>query len=123
MYMTTEEIINKHLDFLIKDYNFTYEYRVEYAAEWFVYKNANGYFEYYEGNQFDEQSSYTIMTSNVYKRIFPLTEYPDIYREYKKSHRGIKWWFKDIREEYWAMIAKIIKTEIETKHSIFGLEV
>ena len=42
---------------------------------------------------------------------------------FNQRHKGLKWLFKDRRPDFWQMIADIIKKEIETNNSVFGLKI
>lgn len=119
--MTTKDIIEDKLMFLVKDYGFIFEYS-NIQGEHYVFRNDNGYFEFYEWAQFDE-SEIHVKYDEVFKKINLIEYYPKIIGEFNQTHRGIKWFFKDTRNDYWDMISKIIKLEINNKKSIFGLTI
>ena len=58
----------------------------------------------------------------ISKKISLVEEYPKIIGEFKHSHKGFRWFFKDERYDYWEMISKIIQMEINTNNYIFGLK-
>lgn len=117
--MTTKEIIEKKLHFLVKDYGFSFEHS-NIQGNHYVFSNSYGYIEFYEWEQFEE-SEIRVKCYQEFKKIILIDHYPEIVGEYTKNHVGIKWFFKDERNDYWDMISTIIKLEIDNKKNIFGL--
>ena len=119
--MTTLDIVKDKLGFLVKDYGLVFEYS-SISGNHYIFKNPNGYLEFYEWEQFNESAIF-IKHGLISRKIDLLEEYPKITAKFLQTHKGIKWLFKDDRAEYWEMVAEIIKSEISRKKSIFGLNV
>ena len=119
--MTTKDIVEKNLYFLSKEYGFDFEYKDE-AGDHYIFRNSNGFIEFYEWEQFGESEIY-VKYDMLFKRISLIEEYPQMISQFNQAHKGIKSFFKDVRKDYWEMISKIIKNEIICKNSIFGLAV
>ena len=120
--MTNRQIIENALLFLIKDYGFCYNYECcNNGAMYFMYYNQYGCFTYYRWEQFQEEE-FTAKYSEGYKIIDFSILHPKAFYEFNKSHKGIKWFFKDKRKDYWDMIAEFIKSEIEKTGALFGIE-
>ncbi|MBE6592830.1 MAG: hypothetical protein E7642_02415 [Ruminococcaceae bacterium] len=117
--MATQDIIKKHLDFLIYQYGFEFEY-VCNEGEHFIFKNQWGYFKYYQWSQFGEEE-FSVKIGSNFRTIKLYEEYPQIVGQFNQNHKGFKWFFKDSRDDFWLMVAAIIKDEINLKNSIFGL--
>ena len=122
-----KEIVSAKLSFLVTEYNFEclYDtYRQSIIPVW-IYKNTFGLFCYMEHEIFGE-ISITVETNDgqkVHCSEYELYErYKDIYNLFQNSHKGIKWFFKDLREDRMDMIADIIKREIELTGRLFGLQ-
>ncbi len=121
--MTDKDIIEKALSFLVKDYNFSYLFETPNGNDMrFIYNNKYGSFIYYQWTQFKEEE-FSIITNHEYKKIQLFLEYPDYFSTYNKTHKGIKWFFKDNRMDYWDMISQILKHEISKNGSLFDLRV
>ena len=118
--MTTLNIIKNKFNFLINEYNFTFKFNNE-SGNHYIFKNKNGYIEFYEWPQFDEFAIF-VKYDMISKKINLIEEYPKIIGRFNQEHKGIKWFFKDKREDFWEMISKIIKIEIVNKN-IFGLKI
>lgn len=118
--MTTLDIIKNKLKFLIDDYDFTFEFNND-RGNHYIFKNTNGFIEFYEWGQFDESSIFVIYDM-ISKKINLIEEYPKMVAQFNQTHKGIKWLFKDDRYDYWEMISKIIKIEINNNKNIFGLK-
>ena len=119
--VTTKDIIEGKLFFLIKEYGFSFEFN-NTNGDHYIFKNRNGYIEFYEWAQFGE-SKILVKHGNVFEEINLIYEYPKEISKFNSSHKGIKYFFKDIRNDYWEMIARIIKLEISDKNSIFRLKI
>ncbi|MBQ7761832.1 MAG: hypothetical protein IJ400_07235 [Clostridia bacterium] len=119
--MTTLDIIKNKLKFLIEEYGFTFEFNND-RGNHYVFNNKNGYIEFYEWKQFNESAIF-VKYDMISKKINLIEEYPKVVGQFYKIHKGVKWLFKDERNDYWEMIAKIIATEINNKKSIFGLKI
>ncbi|MBQ8040797.1 MAG: hypothetical protein IJ274_13200 [Lachnospiraceae bacterium] len=117
--MTTLNIVKNNLQFLIDKYGFTFEFN-DIRGEHYIFKNKNGYIEFYEWEQFDESAIF-VKYDMIAKKINLIEEYPKMIGEFSQRHKGFKWFFKDKRYDYWEMISKIIQIEINNK-SIFGLK-
>lgn len=122
--MTDKEIIEEALKFLVVDYGFTYEYHSQHNGneEFYKFVNEFGYFQYYEWSQFKD-SEFSVVCNQEFKIIRLFDEYPQIFSMFNKRHKGVKWFFKDQRKDYWTMIASILRLEIKTKGSLFGLKI
>lgn len=120
--MSDKEIIEKALSFLITEYKFKYKYETNKGNDIFIYENKNGCFKYYQWPQFGE-SEFSVLSDYEFKKINLFLIYPEYFALFKKQHSGIKWFFKDKRKDYWAMIATILKHEISVNNSLFGLKV
>lgn len=121
--MGDKEIIEKSLSFLITDHNFKYRYETQNGNDMnFIYENKNGYFKYYQWPQFNE-SEFSVLFDNEFKKINLFEIDPKYFSLFKKQHSGIKWLFKDKRQDYWNMIATILKHEISISNSLFGLKI
>lgn len=118
--MTTLDIIKNKLKFLINEYNFTFEFNNE-SGNHYIFSNQNGYIEFYEWSQFDEFAIY-VKYDMISKKINLMEEYPKVIAKFNQSHKGIKWFLKDKRDDFWEMISQIIKIEIVNKN-IFGLKI
>ena len=118
--MTTLDIIKNKLKFLTDQYNFIFEFS-NIFGDHYIFKNRNGYIEFYEWAQFNE-SEFFVKYDMISKKINLIIEYPQIMGEFKQNHKGFKWLFKDKRHDYWEMIANIIQTEITINNNIFGLK-
>lgn len=119
--MTTLDIVKNKLNFLIDEYDFTFEY-INEMGEHYIFRNKNGLIEFYEWAQFNESAIF-VNYYMISKKINLIEEYPRIIGKYHQDHRGIKNFFKDNRNDYWEMISKIIKIEISNHKNIFGLEI
>lgn len=119
--MTTLEIINKKLAFLIDEYDFSFEFINDWGNR-YVFKNRYGNIEFYEWEQFNE-SAFFVAYDLISKKINLIEEYPKIFGLFNQDHKGIKYFFKDYRNDYWEMISKIIKLEIKNTKTIFGLKI
>lgn len=117
--MTTLDIIKNKLKFLTDEYDFIFEFN-NIRGNHYIFKNKNGFIEFYEWQQFNESSIF-VNYDMVSKRINLIEEYPKIVGEFNQHHKGVKWLFKDERYDYWEMISKIINIEINTNNNIFGL--
>ncbi|MDY6141669.1 MAG: hypothetical protein SPI52_02975 [Bacilli bacterium] len=117
--MTTLDIIKNKLKFLIEEYGFTFEFNNE-RGNHYIFNNKNGSIQFYEWRQFNELAIF-VKYDLISKKINLIEEYPKIVSQFNQSHKGLKWFFKDDREDYWEMISKILKIEIDKK-SIFGLK-
>ena len=117
---TTLDIIKNKLNFLIEEYGFTFEFINDWGCH-YIFNNKNGCIEFYEWAQFNE-SAFFVNYDMISKKINLIEEYPKIVAHFYKTHKGIKWFFKDDREDYWQMISEIIKIEINNNKSIFGLK-
>ena len=113
-------IIEDKLRFLITDNNMIYNCKRENGKTLYVFHNQYGNFIYWEWPQFSEDG-FEVQTLDKKIPVNILEEYPEVYNEYSKSHKGIKWLFKDIQVDYWDMIASIIKLEIQSTGKLFGL--
>jgi|GEM_PF-5948708 len=118
--MTTENIIKDKLGFLTTNYHLDFEY-VENRGSHYIFRNKYGFIEFYEWPQFDESAIF-VTYGMVSKNIHLIEHYPKAIGDFYRRHRGIKWFFKDERFDYWEMIANIIKTEISQHNNIFGLD-
>ena len=118
--MTTLDIVKSKLGFLADKYNFTFEFN-NARGNHYIFKNKNGYIEFYEWQQFGESAIF-VKCNMISKKINLIEEYPKIIGEFNGSHKGLKWLFKDERYDYWEMISNIIQAEINTSNNIFGLE-
>ncbi len=96
--MTTKEIIETKLNFLITEYGFDYEY-IHDMGDHYYYKNKYGYIEFYEWEEFQEDGFY-VTYDMLSKKIILIEEYPKIAGRFYQTHKGIKWFFKDIRYDY-----------------------
>lgn len=119
--MTTEELINLNLGFLIEEYGFTFEFYNEHGSH-YIFKNANGHIEFYEWEQFKDHCIFVKCGTNE-RETQLYYEYPEIFNRFQETHKGFKWFFKDERPDYWAMVSDIVRNEIKTKNSIFGLNI
>ena len=120
--MSDKEIIETALNFLVIDHGFSYEYNTPNGnAEYFKYKNKNGCFAYYQWVQFGEYE-FSVTYDQTFRKIQLFEEYPKYFAFFKNKHKGIKWLFKDSRKDYWEMISNIIKDEIASKGSLFGIQ-
>ena len=121
--MTDKQIIEKAMGFLCSDYGFMYDYEsVNNGAEYYRFFNKYGCFTYYQWEQFQEKE-FSVKYDMSFRVIEFQYLFPDEYKTFKQTHKGIKWWFKDKRLDYWNMFAKLIKEEIEKKGSLFGLRI
>lgn len=118
--MTTLDIIKSRLKFLIDEYDFAFEFN-NIRGNHYIFKNRNGYIEFYEWQQFDESAIF-VNYNMISKKINLITEYPKIMGEFNQSHKGFKHFLKDERYDYWEMISNIIQIEINTNNNIFGLK-
>lgn len=118
--MTTLDIVKSKLNFLIDKYDFIFEYNNEQGFH-YIFKNKNGFIEFYEWPQFNESEIF-VNYNMISKKINLIVEYPKIVGKFYQEHKGIKWFFKDKRYDYWEMISEIIKVEINNNESIFGLK-
>ena len=118
--MTTLDIIKNKLNFLIDEYDFTFEFN-NISGNHYIFKNKNGYIEFYEWEQFNESAIF-VKYDMISRKINLIEEYPKIIGEFNNSHKGLRWFFKDQRYDYLEMISKIINNEINTNKSIFGLK-
>lgn len=118
--MTTLDIIKNKLEFLINEYGFTFEFN-NIRGNHYIFKNENGYIEFYEWQQFNE-SEILVKYDMISKRINLIEEYPKIIGQFNHINKGIKCFFKDDRNDYWEMVSKIIRVEIGANKSIFGLK-
>lgn len=119
--MDTETIIRKHLAFLEKEYDFTFNFNGS-SGDHYLFKNTYGTFEYYEWPQFGEKEFY-ISYEGESKRIDMLLENPKMISLINHKKRGIKGFFYDEREDYWTVIEQIVRNEIKETGTIFGLRV
>ena len=129
--MNIQKIVREKLFFLEADLGFDFHYSNE-RGNHYIYTNEFGYIEVYERAQFDEYEirvqDTTYFNRNgihgiYFKRIDLKETYKKEFKQFNKQHRGIKWWFKSPIDDYWQMIADIIKKEIETSNSVFGLKI
>ncbi len=118
--MTTLNIIKNKLNFLIDEYDFTFEFNNN-EGNHYIFNNKNGFIEFYEWEQFNESAIF-VKYDMISKKINLIEEYPKMIGKFHQDHRGIKNLFKDNRNDYWEMISKIIKIEINNNKNIFGLE-
>ena len=120
-FMTTLEIVENNLKFLTTEYGFVFSHSNS-QGDHYIFKNRHGYIEFYEWEQFQDSAVFVNydMTS---KKIDLFLEYPKIVGKFNHNHRGIKWLFKDKRQDYWEMVATVIRMEIENHKSVFGLNV
>lgn len=118
--MTTLDIIKNKFKFLISNYNFTFEFHNE-SGNHYIFINKYGSIEFYEWSQFNEFAIF-VKYDMISKKINLIEEYPKIISQFNQSHRGIKWFFKDEREDFWEMVSKIIRIEV-ANNSIFGLKI
>lgn len=120
--LETYKIIEKELEFLVSNYRMEYTYDVSLGRKYYRYKNQFGVFTYYEYRQLGEQE-FSVLTNNNFTVINMLNEYPSIISRFNRQSRNIRFFLKDRRQEYWKMIAEIIKKEIDSSGTLFGLEV
>ena len=117
----TRAIIAEKLGFLVTDFGFEFDYCNE-SGEHFFFKNELGHIEFYEWAQFNE-FKINVKIRNCSKRINMPVLYAKELGAFNQRHKGLKWLFKDKRPDFWQMIADIIKKEIETSNSVFGLKI
>ena len=121
--MSNREIIENALKFLCNEYNFSYEYYTPNGnADYCKYSNQYGKFTYYEWMEFGERE-FSVIYNQQFRKININEEYPKMVSEFHHSHKGIKWFFKDKRKDYWEMIANIIKNEITATGTLFGIKI
>lgn len=122
--LSDKEIIEKSLNFLIVDYNFKYEYLTPYCnnEEYYIFRKQDSCFTYYQWNEMKEYK-FTVVFDQEFKEIRLFERYPQELELFRKNHTGIKWIFKDYREDYWKMIADIIKKEIQSTGFLFGIKI
>ncbi len=120
--METYKIIEKELQFLITDVKMIYTHEKKGNQNYYYFSNDFGRFTYYEYRQFGEQE-FTILANGSLKTINMFNENPQVYSKFKQEHKGIRFFFKDMRQDYWKMIAEIIKLEIDSTGSLFGLRI
>ena len=132
------DIVREKLKFLETDYGFSYNFSEERGLH-FIYVNTFGYVEFYEWAQFNEYeirvqnaayfSKYAQLENKAnihgiyFKRILLKETYKNEIKIFKKQHKGIKWWFKSLTSDWWQMIADIVKKEISTSNTVFGLPI
>ena len=109
------------LAFLTEKYGFDFECS-DKSGMHYVFKNENGYIEFYEWEQFGESAIFVKYDKN-FREIKLIEEYPKIIGSFYQNHKGFKWLFKDVRKDYWKMISIILEIEIAEKGSLFGLKV
>lgn len=121
--MTNRQIIENALIFLREYYGFSYNYEcVNNGATYFWYYNEYGCFTYYQWEQFQEEE-FSVKYNGSHRIIdFSILNPKEICAFYK-THKGIKWLFKDKRKEYWHMIAQLIKNEIQKTGTLFGIKI
>ena len=119
--MTTKGIIENKLGFLIKEFGFDFVFN-NISGDHYIFRNKNGYIEFYEWEQFGE-SSIVVKYGQISRIVHLFEEYPKVVGQFNQTHKGIKWFFKDKRNDYWEMISQIIRIEINNKKSIFGLNI
>lgn len=119
--MTTEKIIKNALEFLCVEYGFEFQYETEFnGAMTFKYFNDNGSFSYYQWEQMQEYE-FSVIYNQYYKKLEMQLLFPKEFALFNQQHKGLRWLFKDKREDYWNMIAGLIKGEIKNTGSLFGL--
>lgn len=121
--MKTKDIIEKSLSFLINEYGLVLDYNTNGKENFYYFRNKYGSFNYYEWPQFGDHIFSVTINGVEKKKIDFFVEYPKIVEKFNQSHKGLKWLFKDTCEDYWNMIADIIKTEIVSHGALFGLKV
>jgi len=119
--MRTEDIIRRHLRFLESDYGMIYT-KTRKRGDTISYANENGRFEYYYWQQFQE-FEFIVRLQQECKTIDMLTESPRELGEFYHKSKGLNRLFKDTRDEYWKIIANIIKKEIGKSGTLFGLKI
>ena len=120
--MTDKEIISKSLGFLMSEYSMKFIYNTNGNEYFYYFQNNNGSFNYYEWPQFGDKQ-FSVVINNIGKKLLNFElDYPDLIREYKRKHSGLLWLFKDQRKDYWDTVALIVKQEIQTKGTLFGLK-
>ena len=117
--MSTLDIVKNKLWFLVADYGFEFCYG-DGRGEHFYFSNKNGHIEFYEWDQFKE-FEIRVSTGTYWEAIDLSQRYSKFWDEFNQKHKGIKWWFKDKRHDFWEMIVNIIKTDIATENTVFGL--
>lgn len=120
---TDKEIIEEALSFLVTNFRFIFEYKTSNRnEEFYSYKNRYGSLNYYQSQEFGDYR-FSVMNSEGIRDINFVELYPSVVAQFNKAHRGFRWLFKDLRIDYWNMIALIIKMEIENTGSLFGLKI
>lgn len=117
--METEKIIRSKLEFLEKEFGLKFCHNNN-RGDHFLYSNASGSFEYYEWLQFGEKT-FIVTFNNESKVIDMFQESPKEISAINIKKKGIKGFFYDERDEYWTLISNIIKNEIKTTSTLFGL--
>lgn len=119
--MRLEEIIRNSLNFLELEYGFKYEVSKDRGVT-YTYINKYGKFEYYQWQQFDE-SRFIIYYKGESRIINMFHESPKKIGNFNFESKGFKGLLKDSRQEYWKIIAEIIKNNISETGSLFGLRI
>jgi hypothetical protein len=120
--MTDRQIIEEALWFLVENYGFNYNYEcVNNGAIYFRYHNQYGSFTYYRWAQFQEEEFF-VKYNEFYRSVDFSSLHPKEFYSFIKMHKGIRWFFKDKRKDYWNMIAQFIKVEIENTKTLFGIK-
>lgn len=120
--MTNQEIIRTSLSFLIDIFGFEYKYICNGIEYYYLFQRANGTFTIYECPQFQDRIFYISIINHPQRQINIFQDYEQLFEEWNLNHSGIKWFFKDKRKDYWDMIAKLIKSEIEKTDTLFGIK-
>ncbi len=117
--MKTKNIIRDALLFLEKEFHLEFQL-IEERGNYYIYKNKFGRFEYYEWSQFQE-AEFRVNANDECKTIDMLFIDPKKMGVYQKKNKGLRGFSRDGREEYWKIVANIIRSEIEKNNSLFGL--
>ena len=119
--MRTEKIIRNSLNFLEDDYNFKYEVSRDKGTT-YTYTNKYGRFEYYQWQQFDE-SRFSVFYDGEHKIVNMFHESPKEIGKFNFQSKGFIGFLKDRRQEFWKIIAEIVKSNIKDTGLLFGLRV
>ena len=120
--MSTEEIICRNLDFLLKEYGFIFKCNTNGKQTWCYFSNKYGSVNWYEFPEFNEfELSITI---SGYRKIILDSHMKLDNTPLKIKHSNIFFsFFQDSRKKYWKEIAVSFEHQIESTHTIFGLKV
>lgn len=115
------DLVKDSFGFLIRDYGFEFSYNNEWGDHYF-FRKPDQTFEYYEWPQFGEYE-FHIIGNNAYITIYVWDKYRKEIKQFKKQHRILKIFTKaDWFPAYYDTIANIVKNEIETTGTLFGLK-